>query len=140
LNPGSAHNPHVLHVRSGCSALAVSKLAATITPLSSMRFFTCTTVQPTLNKGNTMKKLMAVMMFSAAMMGFAGVTQAADSMSKDTMGKMSHDCMKKDSMGKDQMGKDCMSKDKMSKDQMKKDSMSKDAMSKDAMKKDAMSQ
>ncbi|POT28099.1 hypothetical protein C3433_03065 [Citrobacter freundii] len=30
LTLGSAHNPHVLQVRSGCSALSVSKLAATI--------------------------------------------------------------------------------------------------------------
>ncbi|ATX05000.1 DNA metabolism protein [Citrobacter freundii] len=30
MNPGSAHNPHVLHVRSGCSALSVSKLTATM--------------------------------------------------------------------------------------------------------------
>ncbi|EBW2074700.1 hypothetical protein CWG89_10130 [Salmonella enterica subsp. enterica serovar Krefeld] len=29
---GSARNPHVLRVRSGCSALSVTKLAATITP------------------------------------------------------------------------------------------------------------
>ncbi|ORJ51207.1 hypothetical protein B2M27_06330 [Kluyvera intermedia] len=29
---GSAHNPHVLRVRSGCSALSVSKLAAAKTP------------------------------------------------------------------------------------------------------------
>ncbi|ASG43997.1 L-asparaginase [Citrobacter freundii] len=28
---GSAHNPHVLHVRCGCSALSADKLAATIT-------------------------------------------------------------------------------------------------------------
>ncbi|PAW37670.1 hypothetical protein CIL06_09770 [Pantoea vagans] len=32
LNLGSAHNPHVLRVRSGCSALSVSRLPATITP------------------------------------------------------------------------------------------------------------
>ncbi|PDO89411.1 hypothetical protein BK797_00015 [Kosakonia sacchari] len=32
LTPGSAQNPHVLRVRSGFSALAVVKLAATITP------------------------------------------------------------------------------------------------------------
>ncbi|OXM23892.1 L-asparaginase [Pantoea sp. AV62] len=32
LNPGSAHNPHVLRVRSGCSALSVFRLTATITP------------------------------------------------------------------------------------------------------------
>ena len=32
LNPGSAQNPHVLRVRSGFSALAVSSLAAPITP------------------------------------------------------------------------------------------------------------
>ena len=30
--PGSARNPHVRRVRSGFSALAVSRLAATITP------------------------------------------------------------------------------------------------------------
>ncbi|PTA94496.1 DNA metabolism protein [Kluyvera sp. Nf5] len=28
---GSAHNPHVLHVRSGCCALSGSRLPATIT-------------------------------------------------------------------------------------------------------------
>ncbi len=32
LNLGSAHNPHVLRVRSGFSALSVSKLAAQIMP------------------------------------------------------------------------------------------------------------
>ncbi|EKN6032449.1 L-asparaginase [Yersinia enterocolitica] len=32
LNLGSAQNPHVLRVRSGSSALSVSKLSATITP------------------------------------------------------------------------------------------------------------
>jgi len=32
LNQGSAQNPHVLRVRSGSSALSVSKLAATMTP------------------------------------------------------------------------------------------------------------
>ncbi|MBW5994178.1 hypothetical protein CF038_16180 [Klebsiella michiganensis] len=32
LDLGSARNPHVLHVRSGFSALSVSKLAAPITP------------------------------------------------------------------------------------------------------------
>ncbi|MBW5932470.1 L-asparaginase [Klebsiella michiganensis] len=32
LAPGSAHRPHVPRVRSGCSALPVSKLAATIAP------------------------------------------------------------------------------------------------------------
>jgi len=32
LNSGSAQNPHVLNVRSGFSALAESKLTATITP------------------------------------------------------------------------------------------------------------
>ncbi|AYL63980.1 L-asparaginase [Citrobacter pasteurii] len=32
LNPGSAQNPYVLRVRSGFSALAVSSLAAPITP------------------------------------------------------------------------------------------------------------
>ncbi|KAA1279979.1 L-asparaginase [Citrobacter pasteurii] len=30
LTLGSAHNPHVLRVRSGCSALSVTKLAAPI--------------------------------------------------------------------------------------------------------------
>ncbi|PTA89532.1 DNA metabolism protein [Enterobacteriaceae bacterium A-F18] len=30
MDLGSAHNPHVLRVRSGCSALSVSKLAATM--------------------------------------------------------------------------------------------------------------
>ncbi|AVM05677.1 hypothetical protein C3736_06810 [Escherichia coli] len=33
LAPGSARNPHVLCVRSGFSALFVSKLTATITPV-----------------------------------------------------------------------------------------------------------
>ncbi|HAI06736.1 L-asparaginase [Pantoea sp. AV62] len=32
LKLGSAHNPHVLRVRSGCSAQSVSGLPATITP------------------------------------------------------------------------------------------------------------
>ncbi|MCU1791685.1 L-asparaginase [Pectobacterium polaris] len=32
MNLGSAQNPHVLRVRSGFSALSVSKLAASITP------------------------------------------------------------------------------------------------------------
>ncbi|PWD72333.1 DNA metabolism protein [Pectobacterium versatile] len=32
MNQGSARNPHVLRVRSGCCALSVPKLAATITP------------------------------------------------------------------------------------------------------------
>ncbi|THE42887.1 L-asparaginase [Citrobacter murliniae] len=32
LNLGSARNPHVLRVRSGCCALSMFKLAATITP------------------------------------------------------------------------------------------------------------
>ncbi|PJR60523.1 DNA metabolism protein [Raoultella sp. T31] len=32
MNLGSAHNPHVLRVRSGCYALSVFKLAATMTP------------------------------------------------------------------------------------------------------------
>ncbi|RWS90849.1 L-asparaginase [Klebsiella michiganensis] len=32
FGPGSAHSPHVPHVRSGCSALPVFKLAATIAP------------------------------------------------------------------------------------------------------------
>ncbi|NDO79389.1 hypothetical protein CJP72_00990 [Citrobacter sp. NCU1] len=30
---GSAHNPPVLRVRSGCSALSMPKLAATMTPV-----------------------------------------------------------------------------------------------------------
>ncbi|ATZ95400.1 L-asparaginase [Dickeya fangzhongdai] len=33
MNLGSARNPHVLRVRSGFSALSVSKLAAPITPI-----------------------------------------------------------------------------------------------------------
>ncbi|POZ17590.1 L-asparaginase [Lelliottia aquatilis] len=33
LNPGSARNPHVLYVRSGSCALAVSKLSSPITPV-----------------------------------------------------------------------------------------------------------
>ncbi|ATG04131.1 DNA metabolism protein [Lelliottia amnigena] len=32
LNLGSARNPHVLRVRSGCCALSVFKLSAPITP------------------------------------------------------------------------------------------------------------
>lgn len=32
LGLGNAHNPHVLCVRSGCSASSASRLAATITP------------------------------------------------------------------------------------------------------------
>ncbi|MIA81152.1 hypothetical protein D9I37_15290 [Escherichia coli] len=32
MAPGSARNPHVLRVRSGFSALSMSKLPATITP------------------------------------------------------------------------------------------------------------
>ncbi|AUU89852.1 hypothetical protein C2U55_12535 [Enterobacteriaceae bacterium ENNIH3] len=32
FDQGSAHNPHVLRVRSGCCALSVSKLAAAKTP------------------------------------------------------------------------------------------------------------
>ncbi|EKN5091798.1 L-asparaginase [Yersinia enterocolitica] len=32
MNLGSARTHHVLRVRSGCSALSVSKLPATITP------------------------------------------------------------------------------------------------------------
>ncbi|PDO83995.1 L-asparaginase [Kosakonia pseudosacchari] len=32
LNLGSAHNPRVLRVRSGCCALSVFKLSSTITP------------------------------------------------------------------------------------------------------------
>ncbi|TDT60821.1 hypothetical protein DFO53_2461 [Enterobacter sp. AG5470] len=32
MTPGSARNPHVLHVRSGFCALSVPKLTATITP------------------------------------------------------------------------------------------------------------
>ncbi|PNM16566.1 DNA metabolism protein [Yersinia enterocolitica] len=32
MDLGSARNPHVLRVRSGCSALSASKLPATITP------------------------------------------------------------------------------------------------------------
>ncbi|WP_313080921.1 hypothetical protein [Atlantibacter sp.] len=39
LNPGSAQNPRVLRVRSGFSALAVSKLAATITPNEQIQLF-----------------------------------------------------------------------------------------------------
>ncbi|ARU83251.1 L-asparaginase [Lelliottia amnigena] len=31
LPPGNARNPHVLCVRTGCCALAVSKLAVTLT-------------------------------------------------------------------------------------------------------------
>ncbi|MBA5703701.1 L-asparaginase [Pantoea agglomerans] len=32
MNPGSAHNPHVLPVRAGCFALSVCRLTATMTP------------------------------------------------------------------------------------------------------------
>ncbi|OMP90191.1 DNA metabolism protein [Raoultella terrigena] len=32
MNPGSAHHPHVLRVRSGSCALAGSKLAVPMTP------------------------------------------------------------------------------------------------------------
>ncbi|AUV41785.1 DNA metabolism protein [Citrobacter freundii complex sp. CFNIH9] len=32
MSLGSARNPHVLHVRSGCSALSVFKLPASNTP------------------------------------------------------------------------------------------------------------
>ncbi|ORJ51370.1 L-asparaginase [Kluyvera intermedia] len=38
LDLGSAHNPHVLRVRSGCCALSVSKLPASITPDGQVSF------------------------------------------------------------------------------------------------------
>jgi pentapeptide MXKDX repeat protein len=80
-------------------------------------------------EGNTMKKLIAVLISSTLMLGMIGA-HAEDAMKKPVV--------KKDSMG---MSKDAMSKDSMSKDSMSKDSMSKGKMKKDEMKKkSAMSQ
>jgi pentapeptide MXKDX repeat protein len=55
-----------------------------------------------MTEGNTMKKLFAIMMCSALMLGVAGANGAdgmsKDAMKKDGMSQMSHDGMAKDGM------------------------------------------